>query len=435
MPSEPSRVIAALLRDKVSIDLKTLDLCFLAGLYLRAEEEALASFDEDALIDMFEQMCDVADPSAERPRTRATHAIQKLREQRMLARIDGLGIVRSGDYALAGPATAIIESYVADEALTREDLTLLTGTLRTELSKTLAAAKRADTHETWRKAVVGPLRVTARELIGGIERRQRGLDSQQEEVQREISELLQADWFGAIERCQALLDATTETLRELNDVLLGDTQHLLALLQDIQALASVAEQDEAEGAVQSVIEQIDRVGIWASARQSAWSDYYQHVHRYLRDVVRLDPGRALSQRLRDQIAGWPSKPFYLLTTEAPSVRLLRPIDPTFERPPVSRPTTDRESAPDLVDAEDLDADIERQVVAVLAAGAASLSEVTARVLPNFRADLHYLVTGRVAGILGGIARVKNDYERPWQPVTPSLELEEWDVSANGAHQK
>ena len=32
MPSDPSRLIAALARDRINLDLKTLDLCFLAGL-------------------------------------------------------------------------------------------------------------------------------------------------------------------------------------------------------------------------------------------------------------------------------------------------------------------------------------------------------------------------------------------------------------------
>ncbi len=78
MLSDPSRLIAALARDRINLDLKTLDLCFLAGLYLRADRASLASFEEDVLIDMFEQVCDVVDPGAERPRKRATHAIQRL---------------------------------------------------------------------------------------------------------------------------------------------------------------------------------------------------------------------------------------------------------------------------------------------------------------------------------------------------------------------
>jgi len=81
--SDSSLVIASLARDQVNLDLKTVDLCFLAGLYLRADKAALASFEEDMLVDMFEQVCDVVEPGADNPRKRATHAIQRLREQRV----------------------------------------------------------------------------------------------------------------------------------------------------------------------------------------------------------------------------------------------------------------------------------------------------------------------------------------------------------------
>ena len=66
MLSDPSRLIAALARDRVGLDLKTLDLCFLAGLYLRADRASLASFEEEMLVDMFEQICELVDPGAER---------------------------------------------------------------------------------------------------------------------------------------------------------------------------------------------------------------------------------------------------------------------------------------------------------------------------------------------------------------------------------
>ncbi|HMY21769.1 MAG TPA: hypothetical protein PKA58_35845 [Polyangium sp.] len=53
-----------------------------------------------------------------------------------------------------------------------------------------------------------------------------------------------------LEKCQVLLDTTATTLRELNDVLLRDSQHFLALLQEVQTLAAAAEQQEAEETVQ-----------------------------------------------------------------------------------------------------------------------------------------------------------------------------------------
>jgi hypothetical protein len=178
--------------------------------------------------------------------------------------------------------------------------------------------------------------------VSGIERRQRGLDAQQEEVQAEIAKLLSADWFSAVDRCQALLDATTSTLRELNEILLRDTHHFIVLLQEIQTLALAAESADAEATAQRVIEHVDRIAAWGATRQRTWSDYYQYVHRYLRDVVRLDPDRALSQRLRDQLASWPSRPFHLVVAHAASIRLLRACEARVERPPVARPRADRE---------------------------------------------------------------------------------------------
>ena len=262
--ADPNRLIASLVRDQVNLDLKTADVCFLAGLYLRADKTGLASFEEDLLVDLFEQVCDVVDPGAENPRKRATHAIQRLREQRMLARVDGAGIVRAGEYALTRLAASVIEFFLTDEALTRESLTLLTGTLRAQLAEILAAARKPLSNDGWRQQVIAPLRVTVGDLVAGIERRQRGLDVQQEEVQAEIATLLSTDWFSALDQCQALLDATTSTLRELNEVLLRDTHHFIALLQDIQAPASAAQNAEAEEATQRVIEHVDRISAWAA---------------------------------------------------------------------------------------------------------------------------------------------------------------------------
>jgi chromosome partition protein MukF len=430
--ADPSRVIAALARDQVNLDLKTVDLCFLAGLYLRADKAALASFEEDVLVDMFEQVCDVVEPGAENPRKRATHAIQRLREQRMLARVDGAGIVRAGEYALTRLAAAVVEYFLADEALTRESLTLLTGTLRAQLAEILAAARKAESEDAWRAQVSGPLRVTVAELVSGIERRQRGLDAQQEEVQADIAKLLSADWFGAVDRCQALLDATTSTLRELNEILLRDTHHMVALLQEIQTLAAAASNDDAEATAQRVIEHVDRIAAWGGARQRAWSEYYQNVHRYLRDVVRLDPDRALSQRLRDQLAGWPSHPFHLLVAHAPSIRLLRQLEARVVRPPVARLRADREAEPEWVEPENLLADIEALVRRALDEGAQTLAEVTSRVLPALPETVRYAATGRIADAVARHARVLRERERPWAPVLARLEVEDWAVDGGGA---
>jgi chromosome partition protein MukF len=151
------------------------------------------------------------------------------------------------------------------------------------------------------------------------------------------------------------------------------------------------------------------------------------VHRYLRDVVRLDPDRALSQRLRDQLASWPSRPFHLVVAHAAPIRLLRACEARVERPPVARPRADREAVPESVTPEDLHADLEALVADALAAGAHTLAEVTARVLATLPETAHYAGAGRIADTLARCARVRCARERPWAPVLDRLEVEDWAV--------
>ena len=70
----------------------------------------------------------------------------------------------------------------------------------------------------------------------------------------------------------------------------------MSVVHDIEELAIASSEPDAEAVAHRLMDQIDRSVAWGTARQRAWSEYYQYVHRYLRDVVRLDPTRALTQR-------------------------------------------------------------------------------------------------------------------------------------------
>jgi chromosome partition protein MukF len=429
MPSDSAQLIASLHREGLSLELKTVDLCFLSALYMRARDRALTCLDEESLIDVFEQICELIEPGTESLRKRSTHAIQRLREQRLISRVDAAGVVRAGEYTLTTLANGIVEFFLHDDALTRESLTLLTKTLLASLAEIKAAARSAATEDAWRSRVIAPLRVTVSDLVAGIERRQRGLDGQQEEVQRRIGELLQADWFGAIDQCQTLLDDTINTLTELNTVLLHDTNQMQSLLQDVEQMATASGSREAEEAAQRVTDQVDRVAAWGSARQRAWSEYYQYVHRYLRDVVRLDPSRAISERLRNQLADWTRTPFFLVAVCAPAIRLLRDIEARSVRPPVVSPARDREGPLDEAapegDADELDA----RVSSALAGSPDTLSDVLREVLPNVFPARRFVAVGWVAAQVADEANPTSACERSWVGVPGHIEIEDWWLRA------
>jgi len=422
------RVLGAISQANAALSLDTAHLCYLIVLRVRAERGNLASLSEDDLVDLYLQVCELIEPDAVNPRKRATHAIQHLRDNRMIRRVDGAGLVRAGDYTLTRLATAIVDFFIEDETLTRESLVVLTRALTSQLGEVVANARAATTEEQWRAGVVDPLRVTVSDLVCGIERRQRGMDAQQEDVRERIGTLLERDWFAAVGDCEQLLDDSSTTLRELGEILLRDTAQLQAVLQDIEQLAADAAAGEAEAQAQRVQEQLDRVTAWGGDRQRAWSDYYQFVQRYLRGIVRLDPERAVSQRLRDQLAGWLDHPFSFIVASEPSIRLLRDDEVQVDHAPVIRAHADRERLPKEVPPDTAPRALADRVDEALAQGCDTLSEVSRHVLPALPAGSRYRAAGRVAGLVAERMQVKAPLERPWVELGGvRLAMEDWSL--------
>ena len=427
-PNSFRPLLEALFQRSPALDLSAIDVCFVVALQLRAEELGLAAFTETELCDVFEQLCSVVEPHSEQLQTRATHAIRRLREQQLLVRVDGAGVKRAGEYALSRLAAALSDFYVEEEVLSQDSLDLLAQTLLRSLRDVLLEAQRAKRPEDWRGRVMGPLRITASDLILGIERRQRGFDSRQEAFQREIARLLEADWFNAVERCQTLLDDTATTLRQLGELLLRYTHEFQTLLQDVLELTLNAEQREAEGVAQRLMGQVDRIAAWGASRQQAWSEYYEHVHRYLRDVVRLDPSRALTERLREQLSGHAKNPFALTVADAPALRALRNVVPPAPPPPVRRPRVDRTPKLEEVAPHAPVDPLEARVRELLQGGVTELSEVTRQTTAELASEQRFAGAGKVAELAARLGRPEVARERPWVAVSPELAIEDWHMT-------
>ena len=434
MALDSAPLIASLHHRGTTLDLRTIDLCFLAALYAQENKDTSTWIDDKTMVDLFAQVCESVEPDADNVRTRATHAIQRLRDQRLLARINGAGLVRAGDFNLTSLATHIVEFFLQDahDVLTRESLGLLIKELMAKLAEIRRCAEDADSQEEWRATVVSPLRITIKDLVAGIDRRQRGLDHQQQEVRTRISELLQLDWFASVEECEALLEDTAATLGDLKTVLLEDAHHMQGFLQDIEQLAVAAHQPDAEDAVRRVVEHIDRLAAWGSSRQQAWSDYYQYVHGFLRDVVRMDRSRALSERLRDQLANWVDDRFFLFVAESHPMRLLRDVEARTERPPVVRPGRDREAPLAQVSEESVPADLEALVLAALTHSPDTLAGVVREILPELREDRRYLAIGEIAALVARHAEPLGNEKRPWVAVPGRIEIEDWRLRGSDA---
>lgn len=455
---------------QLELKLGTADLCFLTALAEVLEMRNRSSAGDELMRRVYAEVLEVTEPEADNVQVRATHAFRRLRDQQLLARVDGAGLVRPGDYTLTTLARGIVGFYNADQVLTRENLTMLMASIKTALADVRRAAgelvahgsrqmelpaerddgegdrdddetseknaekedekkdeKKDETARDWQQRVVGPLRVTVSDLVAGIETRQRGLDAEQERVREVVSELLQEDWSDAIDRCESLLEDTTATLRELHEVLLDDTADLGGLLAEIEEMAARSGHREAVAAVQEVADQLERVQAWSQARFESWSDYFQYVQQYLRSVVRLDPQRALSQRIRQGLQRWNETRWKLCVVDPPAYLHLREPAVSSAAAQVARPHRERSIAVEDAHPDSPFDDIAERVDGALREREdLRLSELVEEMLEDIPEHQRYAAVGAIAHELAERGHVVAR-EYTWTRVSENLEIQDWKV--------
>jgi chromosome partition protein MukF len=310
-----------------TLQLDSEDAAFLAGVHAWLSNNPDPTVDEDQLRNIYRIVSEVAhgDPSA--VTQRATSAIARLREQRLMVRTDTAGVVRGGDYSLSRMGNAIAEWFGEQEGLTRQNLEVMMTRIRADLGEIKLAAENDGDRPHWETKVVGPLRLTVSGLIEVIDRRQQGMDVQQEEIRERIGLMLEETWFEAVRSCEALLASTSGALHELHRALMHEIEGMTSLLNEIEEISEDAAQVEAVEAVAYVRRQMERISAWGQSRFTAWSEYYQNVHEFIRSVVSVDPDRAVRTRLRDGLKEYGRPVFWFLNVaDQPPFRHLREND-------------------------------------------------------------------------------------------------------------
>jgi chromosome partition protein MukF len=416
--------LARIAKSAPRIELGAVQICVVVSMRLVTRDEILAELDEERLSDLYVRIVELVQGGSRLPRKKATHGLELLRDQGLLTRVDGAGLVRAGSYSLTRLGTAIADTWLEDETLTRQSLVLLTTALRSKLGELLTDAQRVATPEDW-DAIRQKLRVNVVTLVEGIDRRRQGLDQQQADVQSKVSALLSEGWYSALDTCERLLDETTTTLGELKDVLVGEMGDLLNLLADIESLATQANAPGAADAAREAQLRVDGIGAWGRARHEAWSEYFGAVQTFIRDHVRMDPERAVSRRIQDTIATWCERGWTLGVTAAMPYRHLR--QPVLDRPQVRvrREASSRERDLDAVEPSDKEAELVARVKAWLEANPSTrLSDALAALLP---VEHRFRYAGRITRHLAVLGLAESERERPWAAVDRELEVEDWEI--------
>jgi len=335
-PSSVPEAVSRAFHTGLNIHLNSEDIAFIAGIQTYVDVEHSFSLEFSDLEKIFYIVTEVARTNQDNLSQRTHNAVERLLKNQMIIRVDGGGISHRPVYDITQLGKAIVAFMNSNEKLTRQNLTIITSRIISFLADIRRALKNSGTQSFWEEKVLMPLGVVVSELLEAIEKRQKGLDIEQQEVRSEISELLEKQWMEALEACESLLSTTSGTLQELYRTLLSENSSIKLGLNEIYEQAELNDQLKVLDIVENIYNRLDQLEQWGKERVASWSQYYQRVNDFLQSIVRFDPNRELSHRVKEQIRSYPTDPWYLKVIEPTTYRTIREINLTPKKESVTR---------------------------------------------------------------------------------------------------
>ncbi len=318
------------------LNINPLDTAFLAGIHTFAEIRQTFSLKFSELEQVYSIVDELAEGNPESLRQRTHRAIERLIKNNLLIRVDSGGLSQQPLFDVSPLGESILAYLSADHKLTRQNLTIITSRILALLSDIRKSLLSSGSEQFWEESVIQPLKHVMMELLNAIEKRQRGLDLEQEEVRTQISDLLEKSWLEALEACEVLLETTGQTLQELYRTLLSENTAIKQGLNEIYEAADGLGQIRVLTLIDTIYLRLDQLEQWGKERVASWSQYYRRVNDFLQSIVRFDPNRELSQTLKESIQQFPKNPWYLSLIDPPVYRGLQEVVYSQSRQRVTR---------------------------------------------------------------------------------------------------
>ncbi|MGL5947474.1 MAG: chromosome partition protein MukF [Aeromonas sp.] len=314
--------------ENLSLQLPPERLAFLVAIHTLVQDESNLS--EAALHDAFSYVSQAFAQVSETQTSRANNAINDLIAQQLLSRFTSDLVEGESHYRLTRLGVGIVEFLLDQRQVESIKLSILLEQLARELAIASAAAQPQAPVAVWDSEVLPRLNFALEETLERIDLTQRAMDEQQTQVKGQIAALLNQNWLEAIHSCEALLRATGQTMRELQDSLDAAGHPLQAALLTIQEVAT--ERDDLAHVVSVIAAlqtRLDVITGWGQQCIELWSRFDRHVHKFIRSAIDMDQHRALSQRLREAIRHPDAHPWQLCVAQEERLQVLRDETLTF----------------------------------------------------------------------------------------------------------
>lgn len=299
------------------LNLPTERLAFLLAIAVLSSDRFDEELGEGELVDAFRIVSEMFGQTKETVAFRANNAINELVRQRLISRFTSEVTDGASIYRLSPLALGITDYYARHREYSTLKLSIQLAMVADEINKAATAAQEGGDEKHWRQNVHAVLKYSVAEIFDRIDLNQRTMDEQQQQVKKDIAELLNQDWRAAISSCEFLLNETSSTLRELQDTLQAAGDQLQTQLLIIQEeVQGNPELDFVEGMVFNLQAKLDRIINWGQQAIDLWIGYDRHVHKFIRTAIDMDKNRAFSQRLRQSVQDYFDAPWVLTYADA-----------------------------------------------------------------------------------------------------------------------
>lgn len=141
-----------------------------------------------------------------------------------------------------------------------------------------------------------------RELLSAVQRHQRELDREHEEIRAFVPTLLRESSETSIDRCKGVLDMVMKTIQDLVHVTVDVSNAAFGLLAHIEDTGERHGRAETPTLCEDVRHRLESITEWTNDRHKAWGTHFDTVHSYLRFVAHVDRTRRITNGLKEAIA-------------------------------------------------------------------------------------------------------------------------------------
>lgn len=210
------------------------------------------------------------------------------------------------EFVLTGIGEAIAEWNTTASDMSAESLMSIMEAFNAQLSALVERSQKTTFDDDWRW-IERQLRWVLTSMLRNVAGHQAMLDSTFTRITEIVPTLLEKKNDESIGDCEEILDRVVKTINDLYQVILQAANTAYALLERMEENARSS--PECPASIMShfthIAGQISSITEWTRLRQKSWVAHHAFIHHFIRNVIRVDRDRRVSEALKRELAREP----------------------------------------------------------------------------------------------------------------------------------